>query len=84
MPEQRTKYIRKARERQLELALHARCFHDGRLARTHPRVLEQRRLADAGFTEDGERAAAAGRSLIEKQIDSRSLFTPPYEHLPKR
>jgi hypothetical protein len=40
MPEQWTKYIRKTRERQLELALHAGRLDNGGRAGTRARVLE--------------------------------------------
>jgi hypothetical protein len=80
MREQRTEHVGKSDERQFELALHARRFDHGRRSRSLVRVVEQRGLADAGFTANGKSAAAAGRRLLEEPVDARSLLTPPYEH----
>jgi hypothetical protein len=80
MTEQRAKDVRKAGERELELALHARRRNDGRRPVALARVLEQRRLADAGLATDRQSAAAGGRRLMEKTVDSRSLVAPSYEH----
>jgi hypothetical protein len=79
--EQRTKHIGEACEGQLELALHAGRPDNGGRPGALARVLEQRRLPDAGLATDRQSAAAGGRRLVEKTVDSRSLLPPPYEHL---
>jgi hypothetical protein len=71
MTEQRTKHIGEAGERQLKLALHAGRRDNGGRPGALARVLEQRRLVDAGLATDRKSAAAGCRRLIEKTVDSR-------------
>jgi hypothetical protein len=75
--QQRRAQLVKACIRELHLGLHAGGAHDVQLRRGVQEILEQRRLADPGFTSDYECASLARTDVGDDPVKRAALSTPP-------
>ncbi len=77
---ERREQVDQADERHRRLGLDAAGAHDPHVSAVRRRMLEQRRLPDAGLSRDDERAAVARARVVEQAVDTQALLPPAHQH----